>query len=342
MTRPSGTVVDQVMTPDSPLSGFLERTLPGRSEIADNWYRSLARAPVAGIRVDREHAVVGKAYEMRVGLDLADQPGYRHLLAFLPASQCEALLCAAGFESGTEDDEPVIDPMLRGWARASMPLVNGTAQVKALSSCFDAASWGDMAHRVGHSWPVQWSRSAPRLFHRTGADYRRTPTSVSALTGLTHLWKSYVVHGRRQLLGLGSRVVIEPLLAPGFAEADMIVGRTMVEVKTVLKPSSYAMRRWLDQVLAYVLLDKWDVYCLTDLAVFTGWEATLCKAPIDTVLQIGSPGASPTLTALRAELADVLHDDLGDAYRAHMHRRYPPPDDAWVTVGDLPDSSPPP
>jgi len=335
---PSGTVIDQVMTPDSPLSTFFERMLPGRSSIADEWRRMLARAPVAGLPLDRDRDVVGKAYEMRVGLDLAEQPGYWQLLAFLPANRCDALMRAAGFEApDTEGAEPIIDPMQRAWTRTSAPIVNDTAQVQALSSCFDAACWSDMAHRVGRSWPVQWSRAAPGTIPRIGAEHRRTAEAISALTGLARLWDSYLEHGRRQLLELGSRVILEPTFAPGFAEGDMIVGRTLVEVKTYLNPAPH-LERWLDQLLAYVLLDQWDIYFLTDLALFAGWEATLCRSAIDVVLQVGSSGPTPTLVGLRSELADVLHDDLGNAYRAHMHRRYPPPAEVWVRPDDLPDS----
>lgn len=141
------TVADQVSTPGSNLLSFLDEALPQRHLVADEWRQMLAHAPTAGIAIDGYRSHVGKAFEMRLGLDLASRPVYWRWLAFLPPSQCDALLRTAGFETpiGRRDDLAA-DPMLQMWTRADRPTGDDAVQRQALSALFAVVHWADLVH----------------------------------------------------------------------------------------------------------------------------------------------------------------------------------------------------
>lgn len=59
---------------------------------------------------------------MRVGLDLAEAPGYWGVLSFLPGEELRSLLLGAGYRpAGYENlaDTGTADPLLREWIRIS-------------------------------------------------------------------------------------------------------------------------------------------------------------------------------------------------------------------------------
>jgi hypothetical protein len=59
------------------------------------------------------------------------------------------------------------------------------------------------------------------------------------LDGFAHLWEGYLTHGRRQLANAGAhRVILAPELGGGYGTADLVVGRFLVEVKTVFDPAA--------------------------------------------------------------------------------------------------------
>lgn len=55
-----------------------------------------------------------------------------------------------------------------------------------------------------------------------------------------------------------------PELAPGFAVLDLVVGRTLVEIKTSADPGKF-LDQWLDQVMGYLLIDRWNVLWSDDI-----------------------------------------------------------------------------
>ncbi len=54
-----------------------------------------------------------------------------------------------------------------------------------------------------------------------------------------------------------------PELGGGYGVADLVVGRWLIEMKTVFDPAA-AMDNWLNEVLAYVLLDWSDALGVDD------------------------------------------------------------------------------
>lgn len=109
-------VAGQARYPDSVLCRFLDRCLPQRTVVAEDWARRAASAPWTPVYLpeDESRQRLGLAAEMRIGLDLGEAPGYFDLLSFLPPAEYGALLDAAGF---SPDESPVAitgtaDPLL--------------------------------------------------------------------------------------------------------------------------------------------------------------------------------------------------------------------------------------
>jgi hypothetical protein len=316
-------VTEQAGNPESVLSVFLEARLPLRDAVARAWARQAEAAPWSGIETDPHwRRQLGSAIEIRIGLDVAAAPGYWDVLSFLPPEECRALLSAAGYSAdGREDlaDTGTTDPLLLDWRRASNPIACGDDQQAVLTGCWDAAGMREVAH--GMDAAVQLRRS---LLTHIREHLRRTgPLQGPVMTALRHLWDGYLHHGRRRMLELGDRVVIEPELAYGFGKADLVIGRCLVDVKAVLSPAA-SFGRWLDQLLCYVLLDWPDVFGLDSLALYLGWQALLVHEPLAGLLAASSRGPTPAIAELRAEFWSQIRTDTDDSLAARQCNRYPP------------------
>jgi hypothetical protein len=90
---------EQARYPESILCRFLDRCLPQRALVVEEWARRAASGLWAGIYLpDAESRQrIGVAAEIRIGLDLGESPACGELLSFLPAAEYSALLSAAGF-----------------------------------------------------------------------------------------------------------------------------------------------------------------------------------------------------------------------------------------------------
>lgn len=260
---------------------------------------------------------------MRIGLDLAEVPGYWDALSFLPPGECRMLLEGAGFDCedhhGSRADSGTTDPLLRQWTRVSHPLNCGEGERAILASCWDAAGVRDFAY--GQSLSAELCRSV--LIHRR-EDFGFRPCPESAANGLACLWQGYLTHGRHQLMALGSRVFLEPEIAFGFGRADFVTGRCLVDIKTVLDPARY-FEQWLNQVLGYALLDWADILCLDAVAIYLGWQVLLLREPITALLAASVPGATPSLEGLRADFRSLIQADVDGSFNARMRLRYPIP-----------------
>jgi hypothetical protein len=93
----SVSLVNALRDPDNVISMFLREQLPHRDEVLHRWERDLdscrRRRRTAHGNFDQ---LLGRAIELRVGLDLASEPAYTDLAAALPDGQAETLWAAAG------------------------------------------------------------------------------------------------------------------------------------------------------------------------------------------------------------------------------------------------------
>lgn len=324
-------VTGQAGYPDSDLCKFLNARLPQRKIIAQEWAERARNAPWSGINVSGEHRKqLGMAIEIRIGLDLAEAPGYWDALSFLPPAECRALLQGAGYSPGASHlaDSGTTDPLLRHWTRASHPLACGDEERAILASCWDAAGMREIAY--GQSLSAELCRSI--LIHVRG-DFAAAGSASfpeSAVDGLVHLWQGYLAHGRRPLMALGSRVFLEPELALGLGRADLVAGRCLVDIKTALDPSRY-FEQWLNQVLGYTLLDWANILCLDAVAIYLGWQALLLCEPITGLLAASVPGPTPALEGLRADFRSQIQPEVDESFNTRMRHRYPIPPSPQIT-----------
>jgi hypothetical protein len=126
------------------------------------------------------------------------------------------------------------------------------------------------------------------------------------------------------LTSLGRRVVLAPQLAAGFGIADLVIGRCLVEIKTVLEPVEN-LGRWLNQVLGYALLDWYNILGFDTLAVYLGWQVALISVSLTGLLANASPGPTPSLENLRADFRCAIQADLDQTVEARIRSRYPVP-----------------
>jgi len=119
-------VAGQARYPESVLCRFLDKCLPLRAVVAEDWARRVASAPWTGTYLpDAESRQrIGVAAEMRIGLDLGETPAYSVLLSFLPPAEYSVLLSAAGFspDENAMADGGTTDPLEAGRTRCSVTL----------------------------------------------------------------------------------------------------------------------------------------------------------------------------------------------------------------------------
>lgn len=89
------TLAEQARYRASPLCKFLDDHLPHREDIACAWLTQLGDAGGDGASVGLDR--LGTAFEVRVGLDLANRAGWWPMLNFLCPDDHQQVLEAAGF-----------------------------------------------------------------------------------------------------------------------------------------------------------------------------------------------------------------------------------------------------
>jgi hypothetical protein len=266
---------------------------------------------------------------MRIGLDLGDAPAYVDLLSFLPAAEYSALLDAAGL---SPDESPVAatgtaDPLLFDWRRVHQPVRCDDDQRAALAACLEAAGMRNVQSSFSGR-PAQARRLFLAQIRSDFAQWRSEHAEGGSgrdrdLAGLAHLWEGYLAHGRRQLAGVDSgRVILAPELGGGYGVADLVVGRCLIEVKTALDPAA-TMGDWLNQVLAYALLDWSDALRVNTIAVYLGWQALLVSELLTRVLAAATAGRTPSLEGLRADFRSAMQADMDESFAMRMRQRYP-------------------
>jgi len=105
------------------------------------------------------------------------------------------------------------------------------------------------------------------------------------------------------LVAAGGSVVVGPVFAGsgdvGGADADLLVGRSLLEIKT--RGKLELQQRHLHQVVAYALLDYADEYGIGELAWYSARHGALVRLALSETLT-ALAGAPVEIAALRAEL----------------------------------------
>lgn len=111
--------------------------------------------------------------------------------------------------------------------------------------------------------------------------------------------------GRPALSALGDPAVVAPEFGGGFGRGDLVLGHTLVDIKTSTTPDQ-KLDEWLAQLLAYVLLDQEDELALDSIAIYSGSQPMLLTCPIAELLNHAGTGPTPTLAMLREEFHAVI------------------------------------
>jgi hypothetical protein len=113
--------------------------------------------------------------------------------------------------------------------------------------------------------------------------------------------------GLAPLIFPATRVVVGPTFVGsadvGGADGDLLIGGTLLELKTRLKLE--LQQRHLHQLVAYALLDFDDLYGISDLAMFSARHASLICWPLDQVIE-WLAGTPTDVAELRGDLRTHL------------------------------------
>jgi hypothetical protein len=311
-------IKEQAEHAGTPLARFLDERLPDRDHLVQTWLHELAsddhEVPGRGGRDS-----VGWACELRLSLDLNSEPPRLDELSYLPVERCTEVLEAVGFEHrglGVLPMSATTDPVLRRWARTHHPIATDAREGRVLAACLDLAGFRQPMHRWKGSRTVEERRA---LLASMSQDGNTLGNDAGLLDMLVRCWSTYLHHGRRRLLELGSHVIASPELGHGFGVADLVIGSTLIDVKLAVEPTAEDVVVWLRQLLGYVLLDRYDIFAVDTVGVYCGWSGHLLTYPIPALIAHASPGAPTTLERLRDEFRTALHEDL-DGYVAWRER----------------------
>ncbi|MEV5544042.1 hypothetical protein AB0L13_45315 [Saccharopolyspora shandongensis] len=309
---------DQARNRWSRLSRFLDAHLSHRGYIEDAWGELVEAAPGPECGSLERWDDIGRALELRIGLDLGQRPEPWPLLTYLPPERYSELLAAAGFEPRHADGLPssgTSDPVLLDWRAATRPQSpDDRVEHRALATCLDLMEVERQAHKRPRR-AVDQRRSWFAVITEDGS----LGGDPEARDALGKAWAQYVEQGRAAFQALGDHVLVAPELAGGFGIADFVVGHTLVDVKLTRKPKP-PVDRWLRQLLGYLLLDWDNALRLETLAVYAGWQGRMLTCSVDQLLEAASSGPTPSLTSLRDKFRSVLRNDF-DSFTTWKHRQ---------------------
>lgn len=275
------TLTAELADPDSSASRFLNDRLPHRATITAMWADTIAALPMVETSLPgHARAAVGSAFDRRIGLDLADTTPTPDLLNLLPPTEAQRILTAAGLEP--HPPAPATDGNLDAWRRRP-EWIPPDADEKLDRDCWYLSQYASLLRRVHSLDPLAF----PGLYTTVRQDLYRDDPQTEAVTAMGTLWRTYLTQVRDRLLQLGQPRVISPVFDDAFAIGDLILGSTLVEIKTYVDPVD-ALGSFLNQLLGYVLFDVDDRYVIDAIAVYLTWHGHLLTMPLTEVLRIAS------------------------------------------------------
>ena len=199
-----------------------------------------------------------------------------------------------------------------------------------LDDCWLLACYEEL-YRGGRSPAL--TGALTRLGPRATAEALRALAPPAVRDDLWRLTTALAERGYDQLADLGSPATIAPMFVQAWADGDLVLGRTLVEVKVTKNPLPLR-DAWLNQLLGYVLLDHGDWYDLKQVAIYLGRQAKLVTWPLTELLPVLTGDPRVTLAGLRDEFHGLLKGVWADETQFPFHRlwvtRTPPP---WRPAG---------
>ncbi|GAA0521630.1 hypothetical protein GCM10011581_12280 [Saccharopolyspora subtropica] len=271
--------------------------------------------PECGLRDRWED--VGRAFELRIGLDLGHHPEPAELLSYLPPDRYVELLTSVGMErkSGCASRAAgaTSEPLLWEWERvpgnSESECVDEEKEQGALTTCLDLMEVSGLAHKH-----PDWSVERRRFWFITNTEDRSLGEDPEARDALGKAWARYAGQARETFRDMGAPVLVAPEIAGGFGIADLVVGDALVEVKITTRPVP-PVDEWLRQVLGYLLVDWDDVLGISTLVVYAGWQGVMLTCTVKELLAAASSGTTPRLAELREEFRAAVRPDFATFIR---------------------------
>lgn len=352
-------LTSELRDPTSPITRYLQVRFPHLGHVQRHWTQATRNARTARPPGRVDYALVGGAFGYRLGFCYRADPPYaaiagachytatRQLIHLAPtffSSTAHLPVGIGGFLRVLGDHRfqqlPSADPadhaerlfaaedpsstslaalfaligQLTDATAGQRPDPGDDAETELLKGCYVLAQL-ERAYRSGQTDPALRDTDLAGLLGQVPS---------IALADLRRLVEVLAGEGGDALAGLerdGRPVVVAPLLVEHWADGDLIVGSTLVDSKTTKYPEFKP--EVFQQVLAYLLLDRNDLYGLDAVGIYLARQGRVVRWPTELLLEAtGDPTAS--LTELREEFAGLLLQLGGQPFA-----------DAWVTCQPL-------
>jgi hypothetical protein len=249
----------------------------------------------------------------------------------LPSADDNPELDAAQWVAPDPTVQPHLELFTKLAARVQGPLPPGrprhdrAAEQPLLQECWWLACYEEL-YRSGSCPPL--TSALTTLGPSATAEALRELVPQAVGEDLWRLTVALAERGYDQLAALGGPVTVAPLFVQAWAEGDLVLGGTLVEVKVTKQPLPLR-DAWLNQLLGYLLLDYGDWYGLRQVAVFLGRQARLVAWPLPELLPTLTGDPLVTLAELRSEFHELLERAWAGNPRFPFHH-------LWATVAPPP------
>ena len=281
------TLKRELESSSSPLRATLESMLPDLGRHARVAWKAQMNGAVASFNPDLPHTPLGHAINERIAWQFAGvaSPFPGQLFLMMCGADADVLDELAAEMAGPC---PGVDPDREARVACLVGLADQAYRIRRVEdswyeSLFGARTLDEALAAVDPAWVDDVIST--------------TEASLSALAPLAG--KARVVRGPSFV---GSSAV-------GGADADLILGGSLVEVKAVR--ASALSKLNLQQVVSYALLDWVDDYSLDEVALLSARHGVLVRWPLEDLVAAGSRGEYD-LAGARARLLEALAAALAE------------------------------
>jgi hypothetical protein len=284
------TLTSELRDPNSTLSRFLREYFPNTRATATDFRIESASAATIYPKspLGRHYSTVGTAFDWRLRFYLSAEPGR----GLRPTANLDPRWSA--FLASLDDVVRRVRPVGRRLGKVAEDLLNQYCVVLAL------------AEQIWRADPAGLGQSP--LFE---LEPRHSIAEILALARPEWIddlrllsWATYdkLADQLRQSAVLNP--TFEGSVDVGGADADLILGDCLIEIKTTLNPRWD--RDWLYQILGYVLLDYADRYQIRSIGIYLARQSVLICWPLDDVLTKLGDGRALPLDELRLRLKKAV------------------------------------
>jgi hypothetical protein len=295
-------LTDALRNGSHPITVHLMTCFGQRDALTARWHADVdALAPVGEVLDADLAAHLGDAFELCGLVDFAGIPPHAGFFNALDPGIAAGFLGRAGFEpAAAQETDPVRVPaaqVIRWRKKPNQALLTSEETDQFLAQAWNLVSLLDSyRHQV-------WDLDEDSL--------RRYLTTLHSGGYLRPLWEAYLERGRRQLQSLGTMAAAEPEFSPGWARGDLILGSTLIDIKTgwyVTDQLDYC----LNQLLGYVLLDRSGKYAIDQIGIYLARYAATITWPLSTLLPELSGQPSVDLGQIRKDFAEVCQPSIAE------------------------------